>query len=115
MRSGDAASRFGGEEFAAFLLDADTTQAMVAAERIRSAIEQKLFTVVRHQEAGASHRVTISVGIAAFPDDSQDPIELVEMADSALYRAKREGRNRICTYHSPSADDLARELPARRD
>ena len=115
MRSGDAASRFGGEEFAAFLLDADTTQAMVAAERIRQVIEQRPFTVVRHNQPPTSHRVTISIGIAAFPYDSSDPIELVEMADSALYRAKREGRNRVCTYHAPSADELGRELPPRRD
>jgi diguanylate cyclase (GGDEF)-like protein len=115
LRSGDAASRFGGEEFSAFLLDADMTQAMVAAERIRHVIEERLFTVVRHAEPESTHRVTISIGIAAFPDDSQDPIELVEMADSALYRAKREGRNRVCTYHTPTADELSRELPPRRD
>ncbi|HMJ08782.1 MAG TPA: GGDEF domain-containing protein [Pyrinomonadaceae bacterium] len=115
MRSGDAASRFGGEEFAAFLLDADTTQAMVAAERIRYVIEQCEFTVVRHGQPASTHHVTISIGIAAFPDDSSDPIELVEMADSALYRAKREGRNRVCTYHSPTPEELTREKPGRRD
>lgn len=115
LRSGDAASRFGGEEFSAFLLDADTTQAMVAAERIRQVIQERLFTVVRHAEPESTHKVTISIGISAFPHDSQDPIELVEMADSALYRAKREGRNRVCTYHAPSAAELNRELPPRRD
>jgi diguanylate cyclase (GGDEF)-like protein len=115
LRSGDAASRFGGEEFSAFLLDADMKQAMVAAERIRQVIEQHPFSVVRHAEPESTHNVTISIGIAAFPDDSQDPIELVEMADSALYRAKREGRKRVCTYHSPSPEELQRELPPRRD
>lgn len=115
MRSGDAASRFGGEEFAAFLLDADTTQAMIAAERIRQVIEQRPFSVVRHGRPASFHNVTISIGIAAFPDDSSDPIELVEMADSALYRAKREGRNRVCTYHTPSLEELSRDLPPRRD
>lgn len=115
LRSGDAASRFGGEEFSAFLLDAGTTQAMVAAERIRQLIEQRPFTVVRHAEPSSTHHVTISIGIASFPDDSHDPIELVEMADSALYRAKREGRNRVCPYSSPSEEELTRELPPRRD
>src|SRR5258706_1897849 len=47
LRAGDVASRFGGEEFAAFLLDADYAQAMVAAERVRSAIEQHEFSAVR--------------------------------------------------------------------
>lgn len=115
MRSGDAAARFGGEEFAAFLLDAETPQAMVAAERIRSAIELREFSVIRNGRANGVHRVTISLGIAAFPDDSSDPIELVEMADSALYRAKREGRNRVCTYHRPTVAELQRDLAPRQN
>ena len=115
MRSGDAAARFGGEEFAAFLLDAEIPQALVAAERIRSRIEGQDFTVVRTGKPVETHRVTISIGISTFPEDSSDPIELVEMADSALYRAKREGRNRVCAYHELSPEELARELPSRRE
>lgn len=115
VRSGDAAARFGGEEFAAFLLDADIGQALVAAERIRSAIEQTPFSVIRQGRPAESHRVTISIGISTFPDDSSDPIELVEMADSALYRAKREGRNRVCAYRELTPDELNRHLTARRD
>jgi two-component system cell cycle response regulator len=59
--------------------------------------------------------VTISIGISAFPYDSSDPIELVEMADSALYRAKREGRNRVCAYHDLTEDELNASLPSRRE
>jgi diguanylate cyclase (GGDEF)-like protein len=115
MRSGDAASRFGGEEFAAFLLDADLPQAMVAAERIRLEVEKFDFSVVKKNDPGRTHKITISIGIASFPDDSSDPIELVEMADSALYRAKHEGRNLVRVYRDVSSAELARELPARRD
>ncbi|HEX2641142.1 MAG TPA: GGDEF domain-containing protein, partial [Pyrinomonadaceae bacterium] len=115
MRSGDAASRFGGEEFAAFLLDAEVAQGLVAAERIRIAIEKQAFTLIRQGKPAGQHHVTISVGVATFPDDSDDPIELVEMADSALYRAKREGRNRVCGYRDLSSEELRRELPARKD
>src|SRR5215207_7444866 len=115
MRSGDAAARFGGEEFAAFLLEAEVPQAMVAAERIRSAIESREFTVVRTGQPVATHHVTISIGISSFPGDSSDPIELVEMADSALYRAKREGRNRVCAYRDLSEDELNCTLPSRRE
>lgn len=115
MRSGDAASRFGGEEFAAFLLDADLTQGLVAAERIRSTIENHRFSVIRHGRADTAHHVTISIGVASFPNDSTDPIELVEMADSALYRAKREGRNRVCAYREVTAEELQRPLPQRAD
>jgi diguanylate cyclase (GGDEF)-like protein len=115
MRSGDAATRFGGEEFAAFLLDAQMGQAMVAAERIRNSIETQEFTVVRTGQPESKHHVTISIGISAFPEDSSDPIELVEMADSALYRAKREGRNRVCAYHELTEEELANPFPSRRE
>jgi len=115
MRSGDAAARFGGEEFAAFLLDAEVPQALVAAERIRSAIESQEFTVVRTGKPVSTHHVTISIGISTFPQDSSDPIELVEMADSALYRAKREGRNRVSAYHDLSHSELQQSLPSRHE
>ncbi|PYT00070.1 MAG: hypothetical protein DMF63_08870 [Acidobacteria bacterium] len=115
MRSGDAAARFGGEEFAAFLLDAEVPQAMVAAERIRSVIEAQNFSVIRTGKPVDTHHVTISIGISAFPFDSSDPIELVEMADSALYRAKREGRNRVCAYHDLSDVELNTTLAPRRE
>lgn len=115
LRSGDVASRFGGEEFAAFLLDATLAQAHVAAERIRSEIENTDFSVIRKGKPSEKHRITISIGIASFPDDSNDVIELVEMADSALYRAKREGRNRICAYRDLPPDDSKKALPTRKD
>lgn len=115
LRSGDAAARFGGEEFAAFLLDAEIGQGMVAGERIRNEIEGREFSVVRQGRPDDTHHVTISVGISAFPDDSSDPIELVEMADSALYRAKREGRNRVCIYGAVDAGDIDRQLKPRTD
>lgn len=115
LRSGDAASRFGGEEFAAFLLDADLAQGLIAAERIRSAIEKKEFSVIRKGKPAELHHVTISIGVATFPADSSDPIELVEIADSALYRAKREGRNRVCAYRAMSEEERNRPLPERKD
>lgn len=113
LRSGDVAARFGGDEFAAFLLDADLHQGVVAAERIRAAVEEYPFSIVR-QGSKATHHITMSIGVSTFPDDSSDPIELVEMADSALYRAKREGRNLVAAYRDLTAEELARPLPARR-
>ena len=115
LRAGDVAARFGGEEFAAFLLDADYAQALVAAERVRSAVEQQEFPAARADSPDRSKtlRITISIGVAAFPDDATDPIELVELADSALYRAKKNGRNRICAYR-PSLAATEKPLPPRR-
>jgi diguanylate cyclase (GGDEF)-like protein len=115
LRAGDVAARFGGEEFAAFLLDADYAQALVAAERVRSAVEQQEFPATRSDSPDRSKtfRITISIGVAAFPDDATEPIELIELADSALYRAKRNGRNRICA-HRPSLAATEKPLPPRR-
>src|SRR5882724_5606948 len=115
LRAGDVASRFGGEEFAAFLLDATYCQGLVAAERVRVAVADHAFPVTRHNssEPTATHRITISIVVAAYPDDATDPLHLVELADSALYRAKRSGRNRICAYR-PSLALPETPLPPRR-
>lgn len=115
LRSGDAAARFGGEEFAAFLLDAELAQGLKAADRIRAEIENYEFSVIRHGKRSEAHHITISIGVAVFPNDSRDPIELVEMADSALYHAKREGRNRVCAYRDVKPAELHKPMPMRRD
>ncbi len=114
LRTGDAAARFGGDEFAAFLLDAELPQALVAAERMRESIEKQAFTVLQPGRTSESHNITVSIGVSSFPDDSSDPIELVEMADSALYRAKRDGRNRVAAYRDMTTAELDRHLPPRR-
>ena len=113
LRAGDVGARFGGEEFAAFLLDADYAQGLIAAERVRSAIEKHEFPAVRRNGAEAlrTHRITISIGVAAYPDDARDPIQLVEMADSALYRAKRNGRNQVCAYRPAATTEVLRLRP----
>jgi len=113
LRAGDVGARFGGEEFAAFLLDADYAQGMIAAERVRSAIEKHAFPAARRTAGGEqpTHHITISVGVAAFPDDARDPIQLVEMADSALYRAKRNGRNQVCPYRPAAPTEVTRLRP----
>jgi len=111
MRAGDVAARFGGEEFAAFLLNADCAQGIVAAERVRASVEGYLFSATRRgssAEITRPLRLTISVGVAAYPDDARDPIELVELADTALYRAKNSGRNLVSAYCAPQSEATAR-------
>jgi diguanylate cyclase (GGDEF)-like protein len=118
LRAGDVAARFGGEEFAAFLLDANYVQGLVAAERVRAAVEAYEFPMTRRgvTDEERTHRITISIGVAAFPDDGRDPIELIELADSALYRAKRNGRNRVCAYRPSLAETEGKDsLPARHE
>jgi diguanylate cyclase (GGDEF)-like protein len=116
LRAGDVAARFGGEEFAAFLLDADCAQAVVAAERVRTAIEEHAFSATRHGISSKEERtlrITISIGVAAYPDDARDPIELIELADTALYHAKQSGRNRVSAFCLAPDDETPRELRPR--
>lgn len=122
LRAGDVAARFGGEEFAAFLLDADCAQALVAADRVRRAVESHDFAATRRgannsSDGDSTFRITISIGVAAFPEDARDPIELVELADTALYHAKHQGRNRVsafCYSRERTSPDERRVLPPRR-
>jgi len=90
-RAADVSARYGGEEFITYLAETDTDGALVAAERIRTAIEAHPFAL-----DGVSIRVTISIGIATAPGHGTSIKELVGAADRALYRAKEEGRNRVC-------------------
>ncbi len=117
LRAGDVGARFGGEEFAAFMLDADYSQGMIAAERVRAAIEKHEFPAVRRQGAEPikTHHITISIGVASYPEDGRDPIQLVEMADSALYRAKRNGRNQVCAYRPPATTEVLRLRPRSKE
>ncbi len=91
----DVPFRYGGEEFALVLPYTDTSCALTAAERLVQVIGGHPF-----KTAGSSHpkRLTVSIGIAAYPGEGKDLEDLVKKADVALYRAKSEGKNRICTW-----------------
>jgi diguanylate cyclase (GGDEF)-like protein len=92
VRSDDYFGRFGGEEFVLVMPGRSGSQAMSAAEVIRQRIEEYPFEGEDRQPEG---RVTISGGVACFPDDADDSVELLRNADTALYEAKNGGRNRI--------------------
>lgn len=94
-RREDCACRYGGEEFAIILPRTDKKTAFMIAERLRKRIEEQKF---KHEEILPSKKLTISIGIASFPEDASDKDELIAKADSALYEAKRGGRNRVCVY-----------------
>ncbi|BDG06428.1 diguanylate cyclase [Anaeromyxobacter oryzae] len=87
-RTTDVVARYGGEEFAIVMPETDTGGAMVIAERIRERIGKLVFET----EQGPL-RVTMSLGVATFPEDGTKKAELVERADGCLYHAKRHGRN----------------------
>ncbi len=81
--------RYGGEEFALLLPGLGKQEAVALAEKIRLAFQEKRLAVRRQQIT-----VTVSIGVAAYPEDSADPKELVKRADERLYAAKSEGRNK---------------------
>lgn len=90
VRQGDVVCRMGGEEFAVLLPDTDMEQARLIAERIRAAVPA---APVPGQEP-----ITISVGLASYPDDARDATTLVKAADDAAYAAKAAGRDRVAVW-----------------
>jgi diguanylate cyclase (GGDEF)-like protein/PAS domain S-box-containing protein len=89
-RSSDFAARYGGEEFAVILPNTPLSGAMVVAEKIRGAVENR---AILHANSTASDRVTVSIGGAAGRVANLCAERLIACADAGLYRAKRQGRN----------------------
>lgn len=99
FRPADLAARYGGEEFAVIMPNTGLEGAAHVAERIREAVHTLR---LEHESSQTDSVVTLSVGMAALiPDDERDAADLVAAADSALYRAKRQGRNRVVAADRP--------------
>jgi diguanylate cyclase (GGDEF)-like protein/excisionase family DNA binding protein len=93
----DLAARYGGEEFVLVLIDTDAAGALNVAGRLCSAI--------RESSAERGRPLTVSIGVATYPDDAAAKDELLDKADWAMYAAKRAGRNRVLAF----SDGLVRE------
>jgi len=91
VRQIDFIGRYGGEEIAIVLAETDKEQASFAAERIRQAIAASVIKAYDEEL-----KVTVSIGVATFPDDSEHMRDLIEIADQALYLAKETGKNKVC-------------------
>ena len=92
LRQTDVASRYGGEEFIMLLPETSKENAAYLANDICSLVESHTFKGEETQPGG---RLTVSIGVASFPDDAIDEVELLRLADQALYQAKEQGRNRV--------------------
>jgi len=93
VREIDLVGRYGGEEFSVILTDTPKQGALFLAERIREAVGNKEIKAYDERL-----KVTISIGIATFPDDAKSSEELLDKADWCLYRAKKMGKNQVCVY-----------------
>ncbi|MFW6175387.1 MAG: diguanylate cyclase [Acidobacteriota bacterium] len=108
VRAEELAARYGGEEFTVILPETSADEAHRAAEKLR--LEVRRLPVELGQ--GGSERLTVSVGVAVYPDCATDAGELLAAADGALYRAKREGRDRVVAASAGVLDPAPRLLPA---
>lgn len=92
LRARDFVARYGGEEFAAVMPGLSSEQAALVLERVRRAVAEFPFA---SGELSQPINLTVSIGVATFPDDGSTPAVLIARADEALYEAKRLGKNRV--------------------
>ncbi len=95
-RKCDIVARYGGEEFVIIMPDTSKDNAKLFAERLRSEVEKFYAEDAR---ISSDKRLTISAGIATYPEDASKKDELISMSDAALYQAKKTGKNRICIFN----------------
>ena len=92
FRQSDTVGRYGGEEFVVVLPETDGDAAWRKLESLRELVASTAFAVAGH---GEQVRMTVSAGLASFPDDGEDAAELFALADERMFQAKNEGRNRV--------------------
>ena len=102
-RAVDCVARYGGEEFVVMLLECSMATATIVAERVRARIAE--------QDLGED-RLTVSIGLAEYPDGGDTPEELIATADAAMYRAKGAGRNQVVV--AGASEKLVEERKPRR-
>src|SRR5882762_10364495 len=104
-RQVDCVARYGGEEFVVMLLEANMATATLVAERIRARVAE--------QDVGEGH-LTLSIGVAEYPDGGETPEELIATADGAMYKAKSSGRNQVVVAGTSEPRPLEKEKKTRR-
>jgi diguanylate cyclase (GGDEF)-like protein len=100
MRETNLAVRYGGEEFIVILPDTSTKSSTLVAERIRKSV---MAMVVPSNAEKPLPQLTVSIGVAAFPEHGHTLEELIQASDKALYESKRSGRNCVTIAPTPEA------------
>ncbi|MEE9162339.1 MAG: sensor domain-containing diguanylate cyclase [Candidatus Neomarinimicrobiota bacterium] len=93
IRKADLAGRYGGEEFGVIIINATTKTSLSTAQRIRNSIAGFKF-----RDNGIEARISVSIGMAEYPEDGQDSSAILQRADEAMYRVKRQGGNAVVSY-----------------
>jgi len=96
FRSSDLLAKYGGDEFVIILPKTDKVGAYLAAERLREGVEKQAFPGAETQP---QKKITVSIGLASYPEHGASDEEILNRADKALYFAKETGRNRTVIYH----------------
>jgi len=96
VRDSDTVVRYGGDEFVVLLVESNADEAMIVAERMRKMIEAEPFAT----ELGLRIRLTVSIGISAFPEHATTKQTLLNLADQAMYRGKESTRNVVYLAHA---------------
>jgi diguanylate cyclase (GGDEF)-like protein len=96
LRSTDIIARYGGDEFVVLLPEAEIPRALVAGERARSAIENTPLEI-----SGEDVFITVSIGVASYPEHGMEIRDIMNKADKALYKSKEEGKNRSTCFSPP--------------
>ncbi|MFH2068244.1 MAG: GGDEF domain-containing protein [Candidatus Omnitrophota bacterium] len=97
LRKIDVVARYGGDEFIYLLSQTDAGNAKNVAQRVKDAVSNYSFPT-----RNGFTKLTLSIGIASFPDNAPDPDRLAEKTDQALFQAKSKGKNRICLFNEPA-------------
>ncbi len=98
LRESDTPGRYGGEEFIMLLPETEKEESIAIAERIRQVVESWDFPRAEQQPGG---RITVSIGVASYPEDADTLEKIIGAADDALYTAKCAGRNRVIAANRP--------------
>lgn len=103
VREVDTVARYGGEEFSIILTHTDAQDALQVAYKLCQRVAEHPF---RDESKNIDTPVTVSIGVATYPDDAVNMEDLINHADIALYKAKHQGRNRVITYQEAMSSGL---------
>jgi len=99
VRDGDLCYRYGGDEFVILIPYSNYDEAHIVANRVLANIKSEIFTVDEGEGIGdaSEFKLSVSIGIANFPKDAKNQVDIINMADKMMYKAKQSGRGKICS------------------